>query len=69
LIYRPTGRSGEERVSQTFRSTDEGHKAAFVVTTELENADWLRADSATVHGGARYPPTLRADALASEAVV
>lgn len=38
LIYRVTGRRGEERVSQTFRSTDEGRKAASALAAELENA-------------------------------
>jgi integrase len=38
LIYRVTGRRGEDRVSQTFRSTDEGRKAASVLAAELENA-------------------------------
>ncbi len=31
LIYRVTGRRGEERVFQTFRNTDEGRKAAAVL--------------------------------------
>jgi hypothetical protein len=38
LIYRVTGRRGEERVSQTFRSTDEGRKAASVLAAQLDSA-------------------------------
>jgi integrase len=38
LIYRVTGRRGEERVFQTFRNTDEGRKAAAVLAAQLDSA-------------------------------
>jgi integrase len=38
LIYRVTGRRGEERVFQTFRNTDEGRKAAAVLAGHLDSA-------------------------------
>jgi integrase len=38
LIYRVTGRRGEERVSQTFRSSDEGRRAAAALVAQLERA-------------------------------
>jgi len=70
LVYRVTGHRGEERVSQTFRSADEGRRAASVLVTELEHAHWLRrADSHMMHGGAKwFPSTGRAVALGAEAV-
>ncbi len=70
LIYRVTGLRGKERVSRTFRSTDEDLGAASVLATELEHAHWLRrADSPMMHGGAKwYPSTVWAVALDVEAV-
>jgi integrase len=38
LIYRVTGRRGEERVFQTFRNTDEDRKAAGVLAAQLDSA-------------------------------
>ena len=70
LIYRVTGRRGEERVFQTFRNTDEGRKAASALAAELENMHWLRcADSLAMRCGAkRYPSNVRSGALGREAV-
>jgi hypothetical protein len=70
LIYRVTGLRGKERVSRTFRSTDESPEAASVLATELENARWLRrANSPMMHGGAKwYPSTVWAVALGTEAM-
>ena len=38
LTYRVTGRRGDKRVSQTFRSNHEGRNAASSLAAELENA-------------------------------
>jgi len=70
LIYRVTGRRGEERVFQTFRSTDEGRRAASLLATEPAKVRTLRrATSPTVHDGAKLrASTVRAVVLGAEAM-
>jgi hypothetical protein len=68
LIYRVTGCRSGERVFSDVPQDGRKRRSRFVVTTTLENAGGLRADSATVHCGQRYPSTSRAAVLPSDAV-